>query len=404
MTVPPSGGALVWRLASAQALSGANATIVFATGAVIGRTLAPTVALATLPVSLFMVGMAASTLPAGFLAQRHGRQPVFLAGQAAGLMAGLLGALAIFAESFAVFCLSIFLAGVYGAVVMTFRFAAAECVAPAERPRALTTVLAGGIASGLIGGVVVTGTMNLAPAFPFLGTYLAAGAIAVAAIPLLSGVRLPPVSAAPGEMARPLRQVVRQSRFVAAAGCSIVSYLLMNYLMTSAPLAMRDHGHTQFAANSVVQWHVVAMYAPSLVTGRLMTRFGAEAVTCLGLAIIVGAALLGIAGIDLAHFMASMVLLGIGWNFGFAGGSAMVLRCHRPDEAARVQALNDFLVFGTVAVGSFASGGILAGYGWIVVCLLALPPAILTIVALLFYRLNGRSSHSGLSGDDRLVT
>jgi MFS family permease len=370
----------------AQALAGANSTVIYATGAVIGEGLAPNPALATLPISVLVVGMASSTLPAGMIAERYGRRTVFLLGNTFGVLAGLLGALAITVGSFLIFCAATFLGGVYAAVVLTFRFAAAECVPNAERHRALATVLAGGVAAGVVGGQLVNVTMSLVPAHIFVGTYLASSVAALLSAAVLSGIKLPSLRRHDADRGRPLGEIVRQPLFISAAICGIVSYLLMNFLMTSAPLAMHLHGHHQSAADDVIQWHVVAMYLPSFFTGRLITRYGAGKITGVGLVIIAIAAAFGLAGTTISHFTAALVFLGLGWNFGFAGGSSMVLNTHRPEERARVQSLFDFLVFGSVAIGSFVSGGVLMTYGWQVVCGLAIPPVLAALVALFRFR------------------
>jgi MFS family permease len=381
-----AGRTAVWRLMVAQALAGANSTVIYATGAVIGEGLAPSPALATLPISVLVVGMASSTLPAGMIAERYGRRTVFLLGNCFGMLAGLLGALAIVAGSFVLFCVATFFGGVYAAVVLTFRFAAAECVPEALRPRALATVLAGGVAAGVVGGQLVNTTMALLPAHVFVGTYLASAVAALLSATVLAGIQLPPMRRHGADRGRPLSEIVTQPLFISAALCGIISYLLMNFLMTSAPLAMHLHGHQQSAADQVIQWHVVAMYAPSFFTGRLITRYGAGKITSIGLAVIALAAVFGLAGTTIFHFTAALVFLGLGWNFGFTGASAMVLKTHSAEERARVQSLNDFLVFGSVAIGSFLSGDILMRYGWQVVCALAIPPVIAALAALLKFR------------------
>jgi MFS family permease len=381
-----AGRTAVWRLMVAQALAGANSTVIYATGAVIGEGLAPSPALATLPISVLVVGMASSTLPAGMIAERYGRRTVFLLGNCFGMLAGLLGALAIVAGSFVLFCVATFFGGVYAAVVLTFRFAAAECVPEALRPRALATVLAGGVAAGVVGGQLVNTTMALLPAHVFVGTYLASAVAALLSATVLAGIQLPPMRRHGADRGRPLGEIVTQPLFISAALCGIISYLLMNFLMTSAPLAMHLHGHQQSAADQVIQWHVVAMYAPSFFTGRLITRYGAGKITSIGLAVIALAAVFGLAGTTIFHFTAALVFLGLGWNFGFTGASAMVLKTHSAEERARVQSLNDFLVFGSVAIGSFLSGDILMRYGWQVVCALAIPPVIAALAALLKFR------------------
>jgi MFS family permease len=203
---------------------------------------------------------------------------------------------------------------------------------------------------------------------------------------VLAGIQLPPMRRHGADRGRPLGEIVTQPLFISAALCGIISYLLMNFLMTSAPLAMHLHGHQQSAADQVIQWHVVAMYAPSFFTGRLITRYGAGKITSIGLAVIALAAVFGLAGTTIFHFTAALVFLGLGWNFGFTGASAMVLKTHSAEERARVQSLNDFLVFGSVAIGSFLSGDILMRYGWQVVCALAIPPVIAALAALLKFR------------------
>ncbi|KPL55365.1 MFS transporter [Prosthecomicrobium hirschii] len=373
----------VIRLTVAQALAGANAVVVYATGAIIGNMLAPSPALATLPISVFVIGMAACTLPAGRIAQRHGRRTAFLAGTGCGVLVGLLSALAVILGSFWLFCCATFFGGAYAAVVLSFRFAATDGVAPERRPRALSFVMAGGVFAGVLGPQLVTYTMNLWPPFLFAATYLAQAAVAALSALVLMGVRLPPPTA--GEVAggRPLGVIARQPRFVTAVVCGVVSYLLMNFIMTAAPLAMRLCGLTQEDANLGLQWHVIAMYAPSFFTGPLISRFGAPRVVAAGLALTAVAAAVGLAGIDVAHFWLSLILLGLGWNFGFIGASALVLECHRPEEKTRVQSLNDFVVFGTMAIGSLSSGGLLTLYGWDMVLWVSFLPLAVAVGALL---------------------
>lgn len=374
----------VARLAIAQALAGANSTVVYATGAIVGNTLAPDKALATLPISVFVVGMAACTLPAGVIARRHGRRAAFLAGTGCGVLVGLLSALAVIVGSFWLFCLATFFGGAYAAVVLSFRFAATDCVPAARRPRALSLVMAGGIFAGVIGPQLVTHTMDLWQPHLFAATYVAQAGVAALCALILIGVRLPMPTAAEIAGGRPLAVIARQPRFVVAVICGVVSYLLMNFLMTAAPLAMRLCGLSQESANLGLQWHVIAMYAPSFFTGRLVTRFGAPRVAVVGLALIGVAALAGLLGQDVGHFWGSLVLLGLGWNLGFVGASSLVLECHQPEEKTRVQSLNDFIVFGMMAFGSFASGGLLTAYGWDVVLWVSFGPLALAVAALMF--------------------
>jgi len=372
----------VLRLAVTQALAGANSTVVYATGAVVGDMLAPSKALATLPISIFVVGMAACTLPAGAIAKWHGRRTAFLLGAGSGVLAGMIAALAAFYASFWLFCVSTFFGGAYAAVVLSFRFAAADCAAPERRARALSAVMAGGVFAGVIGPQLVTHTMDLWVPL-FAATFVGQAAVAALSAIILIGVDLPRPAAADRSAGRPLGIIARQPRFILAVLCGVVSYLLMNFLMTAAPLAMRLCGLSQESANLGLQWHVIAMYAPSFWTGRLITRFGATAIVAVGLALIAASSAVGLLGIDVAHFWATLVLLGIGWNFGFIGASAMVLECHRPEEKERVQSFNDFVVFGTMAVGSFLSGGLLSFFGWSTVLVLSFAPLLVAVVSLI---------------------
>ncbi|WP_028349760.1 MFS transporter [Bradyrhizobium murdochi] len=379
----------VVRLAVAQALAGANSTVVYAIGAVVGDILAPSRTLATLPVSVFVVGMALCTLPAGAVAERYGRRTTFLLGAGSGILAGLIAFLAVLQASFPLFCMSTFFGGAYAAVVLSFRFAAADCAAPERRPRALSAVMAGGVFAGVIGPQLVTHTMNLWGPYLFAATFIGQAALAAFSAVILAGVQLPRPTATERGAGRPLAVIAYQPRFILAVICGVVSYLLMNFIMTAAPLAMKFCGLSQESANLGLQWHAIAMYTPSFWTGRLITRFGSSAVVAVGLALIAGSSSVGLLGIDVGHFWVTLILLGIGWNFGFIGASAMVLECHRPEEKARVQSLNDFVVFGTMTVGSFLSGGLLSSFGWSTVLVLSFVPLLIALLALIGFSCRG---------------
>jgi len=376
----------VLRLAVAQALGGANSAIIFATGAIVGEMFAPNKALATMPISIFVVGMALCTLPTGAIAQRYGRRTAFMLGTTLGVLTGLLSSVAVLYGSFALFCVATFFGGAYAAVVQSFRFAAADCVAFDRRARALSAVMAGGVFAGVIGPQVVNLTMNFWEPYLFAATYLAQGAIALLSMAVLAGIKIPPPVRAETEGGRPLMEIARQPRFIAAAVCGVVSYMMMNLVMTSAPLAMKLCGLPLTASNLGLQWHVIAMYGPSFFTGRLITRFGAPAIVVIGLLLTAAAAGVGLSGIDIPHFWTALVLLGVGWNFGFVGASTLVLECHRPKERTKVQSFNDFIVFGSMVIGSFASGGLLTAYGWSAVCLVTLPPLAFALITLAWAR------------------
>ncbi|HBP30894.1 MAG: MFS transporter [Advenella sp.] len=376
----------IWRLSTAQALAGANSVVVYATGAIVGENLAPTPMLATLPISIFVVGMAACILPVGKIAQRHGRRAAFLVGTGAGVLTGLLAMVAVIQSWFWLFCLATFFGGGYAAVVLTFRFAAADGVEKARRARALSLVMAGGVVAGVIGPQLVTWTMDMWGPYKFAATFLVQAVVAALSAVLLLGVRLPAPTVTEQAGGRPLSVIASQPRFIAAAISGAVAYMLMNFLMTSAPLAMHISGHSQESANLGLQWHVIAMYAPSFFTGNLISRFGAGRVAAVGLLLTALSAVVGLGGLDVAHFWGTLILLGVGWNFGFLGASALVLECHRPEEKTRVQSLNDFIVFGLMAAGSFSSGGLLSAYGWNTVLWVSFIPLVLAVIALALAR------------------
>ena len=377
-----SADADVLRLAVAQALGGANSAVVFAIGAIVGNMLAPSTALSTLPLSVFVVGMAACTLPAGVIARRRGRRVAFLTGTGCGVLAGLLATLAVVLGSFWLFCAATLFGGAYAAVVLSFRFAAADCVTPERRSRALSAVMAGGVFAGVIGPQLVTFTMDVWQPYQFAATFLAQAAVAALSALVLLGVRVPMPTAAEVAGGRPLGAIVRQPRFITAVICGVLSYTIMNFIMTAAPLAMRLCGLSQETSNLGLQWHIIAMFAPSFFTGRMIARFGAPTVMAAGLALSAASAAIGLMGVDVAHFWLTLILLGVGWNFGFVGASALVLECHRPEERTRVQSLNDFIVFGTMALGSFASGGLLTTYGWNTVLWVSFFPLAVAVAAL----------------------
>jgi MFS family permease len=372
----------VVRLAAAQALSGANSAVIFATGSIVGATLAPDISLATVPLSMFVVGLATGTLPTGAISRTYGRRTAFMIGTGCGVLTGLLAAFAILRGSFVLFCCATFLGGLYGAVSQSYRFAAADGASAAYRPKAVSWVMAGGVFAGVLGPQLVQWTMDIWPPYLFACSFVAQAVVAVVAMAVLSGVDAPKPAPSDLHGGRPLFMIARQPRFIAAALCGVISYPMMNLVMTSAPLAMKMCGLSVSDSNFGIQWHIVAMYGPSFFTGSLIARFGAPKIVALGLILEAVAAGIGLSGLTAMHFWATLIVLGIGWNFGFVGASALVLETHRPQERNKVQAFNDFLVFGTMALGSFASGQLLANYGWSAVNIVVFPPVLLGLAVL----------------------
>jgi MFS family permease len=375
--------AVVARLAIAQALTGANSAVIFATGSIIGSMLAPNPSLATLPLSIFVLGMASGTLPVGFVARRYGRRATFIAGTASGVVCGTLAMIAILRGSFALFCVATFLGGLYGSVAQSYRFAAVDGATLEYRAKALSWVMAGGVFAGVLGPQLVQWTMDLWQPYLFAASFAAQVVVAFIAMALLATVDAPKPVAADFAGGRPLLEIVSKPRFIAAVICGVVSYFLMNFVMTSAPLAMKICGLSVSDSNFGIQWHIVAMFGPSFFTGAVIARLGAPTVVAIGLLLEATAAAIGLSGITAMHFWSALIVLGLGWNFGFVGASALVLEAHRPSEKNKVQAFNDFLVFGTMAVGSFSSGQLLIDYGWTMVNLVVFPPIVIGLCALL---------------------
>jgi MFS family permease len=372
----------VVRLAAAQALTGANSAVIFATGSIVGATLAPSISFATVPLSMYVVGLAAGTLPTGVISRRYGRRVAFMFGTGCGVLTGLLGAFAILHSSFPLFCCATFLGGLYGAVSQSYRFAAADGASAEYRPKAVSWVMAGGVFAGVLGPQLVQWTMDIWPPYLFAFSFVVQAMVALVAMAVLVGVDAPKPAPSDLHGGRPLLEIVRQPRFIAAALCGIVSYPMMNLVMTSAPLAMKICGLSVSDSNFGIQWHIVAMYGPSFFTGTLIARFGAPRIVAIGLLLEAGAATVGLSGITAMHFWATLAILGIGWNFSFVGASALVLETHRPQERNKVQAFNDFLVFGMMAIGSFSSGQLLANYGWSAVNLVVFPAVLLGLAVL----------------------
>ena len=369
-------------LAVAQALAGGNNTVIVSTTSIVGAVLAPDKGLATLPITAMVFGMWVGTLPVGALARRFGRRFALQTGSVFGILSGLISYTAVLHGSFSLLLVGTFCGGLYAAAHQSYRFAAADTASEAFRSKAIAYVLAGGIFAALLGPQLVIWTKDLLTPYVFAASFLGQSLCALAAAIVLQFVRLPQGRQWQQAESRPLSAILRQPRFVVAAACGMASYAMMNMVMTSAPLAMVDCGHSVTDATLGIQWHVLAMYGPSFFTGGLIARFGVERVTAFGLGLIALTAIVAVSGLSVAHFWLALVLLGAGWNFAFIGATTMVTQCHRPHERTKVQSFNDFLVFGSMAVSSFSSGQLLAAFGWAAINEVIFP-VILVVFALL---------------------
>ncbi|MEM9012749.1 MAG: MFS transporter [Pseudomonadota bacterium] len=345
-------------LVLAQAVLGAQMPIHFTLGGLSGQMLASEKCFATLPISLIVLGsmLAAPNLAA--LMQRYGRRAGFVVGSVGGGIGAALCAWALYIHSFPLFLAGAFLSGLYMSAQGFYRFAAADATTPEFRPKAISWVMAGGLIAAVLGPQIVKLTDGLTDPILFAGGYLAIvvlNLIGVWVFALLDSPP-PPRPAEGAPRGRTRMELLRTPRIAVAMICAMVSYALMNLVMTSTPLAIVGCGFLLSDASDVVMVHVLAMFAPSFVTGHLIAYFGVERIVATGLAILAAAGVVALMGVDLANFYIALFLLGIGWNFGFIGGTAMLADCHTPEERGRVQGMNDFAVFGLVTVASLSSG------------------------------------------------
>ncbi|WBM36531.1 MFS transporter [Alcaligenes faecalis] len=373
-------------LSGMQALGGANPALVVALSSLVGQKMASSPDLATLPVGIFNLGLAVGILPAAYLMRRLGRQGGYIIGALLGIGAGLLAAAGIYSLSFVMFCVGTLLAGLYASYVQSYRFAAADDASDTFRPKAISWVMAGGLLGAIIATQTIIHTQDIWPEHPFAAAFLAQAALAALVLPFAFALRLAPGTRNQQEKipytGRPLREIASNSYFIIAVVAGVASYVLMNFLMTASPLAMVMHGHSLKESTLGIQWHILAMFGPSFFTGNLIKRFGKIPVTFAGVLLLGLASIVALLGMTVPHFWVSLILLGLGWNFGFIGATNMVVDCYRPEERGRVQALNDFIIFTCVALSSFTSGRVLAVYGWYGVNTWTLPISAVVMLAL----------------------
>ncbi len=351
-------------LVAAQAFLGSQITMMFVIGGLAGQQLSPIVCLATLPISMIVFGSMTTAPWLSAVMQRFGRRTGFLVGALGGLIGAAVSAWALTLESFMLFILGSYLTGIYMSAQGFYRFAAADTASDSFRPKAISYVMAGGLISAVIGPQLVgflAGNTADASLMRFFPVYVAAMGLNVIGMLLffLLDIPRPPAPSAESPKGRTRMELLRDPKIAVAVICAMVSYALMNLVMTSTPLAVVGCGFGVVDASNVVTAHVLAMFAPSFFTGHLIARFGAEKIMGLGLAILAGAGLVALQDVELFNFFIALVLLGIGWNFGFIGATSMLAANHRPEERGRMQGLNDLLVFGGVTVASLASGGLM---------------------------------------------
>mgnify|MGYP006279503793 CR=1 FL=1 len=384
-------------LVGAQALLGAQMPMIFTIGGLAGQSLAPNACLATLPISLIVLGSMISATPLSWAMQRYGRRTGFFIGAMGGAAGGFVGALGLWYASFPLFLAGSLLTGLYMSAHGFYRFAAADTASDAFRPKAISYVMAGGLAAAIIGPQLVKVTSQ-AFVIPFLGTYLAVIALNLvgSALFLALDIPKPPRPSEDAPKGRSRWELITTPTIAVAVICATVSYALMNLVMTSTPLAVVGCGFTEGNAADVVTAHVLAMYVPSFFTGHLIARFGAKTIVATGLAILAAAGAVALTGVELEQFFVALVLLGVGWNFGFIGATTMLAGAHEPWERGRMQGLNDLIVFGGVTFASLASGGLMnctggtAMEGWMAVNIAMVPFLMLAGGALIWLTLRPR--------------
>jgi MFS family permease len=363
----------VFLLACCQALLLTNAVTLITIGALAGYALAENKMLATLPAATYVVGGALATLPASFWMRRVGRRNGFLTGGVFGLLGSILAATAMGVSSFALLCCGTFLLGIYNAFGAYYRFAAADAASPDFKAKAISYVLAGGLVGGIVGPEISKFTRDAAQP-TYIASYASLFIFCLVAMAIISRLRIPdPKLESAHEPARPIGQIMRQPAFLVAASVASLGYAVMNLLMTATPLAMGFCGHPYGSAASVITAHVVAMFAPSFFTGSLIKRFGVIKVMAAGVAVLFACVAVGLSGQLVANFWWALVLLGIGWNFTYIGGTTLLTEAYRPSEKAKAQGANEIVVFTVQGLSAFSSGVLINTSGWVILNYVSLP-------------------------------
>jgi len=381
-------------LAACQAMLFTNNSTLIAINGLAGLALAPSATLATLPVTCWVVGGALATMPASQYMRKVGRQSGLMRGAAIGIVGALICAAAVWQASFWLLCFGALVFGTFNSFGQYYRFVAAE-VSPMEfRATAVSLVLAGGLVGGILGPSLSRVTIDLIEP-KFTGAYLALIAFVLVTIAILSRIRVPNLSAAEqASSGRPLSEIARQPKYIVAVLAGAISYGVMNFLMTSTPIAMRGCGHPYGDAAFVISSHVVAMFAPSFLTGPLIRRAGVIPVMLAGAVLNVASIAMALSGLAVANFWWSMVLLGVGWNFLYIGATTLLTETYRPEERAKAQGANETAIFAMMALSSFSSGMIVTNAGWEKVNYAAMPLIAVVVAALVFLSLTMKKSRT----------
>lgn len=377
----------VFLLATAQGFYLVSAVTGITFAGLVGQMLAENKLLATLPLAIMTIGTACITMPMSMLMKRIGRRYGFMIGAISGSVSGALAAYAIVQGNYGLFCVAMLFMGVYQACTQYYRFAAVESAPKDYVSRAVSFVLLGGVISALIGPTLAVNSRDLLAPIPFAGAFLVASMISILALIPIIFLKIPTVKAETSdEGGRPLSEIMRQPVFIAAVLNAATSYGLMILVMTATPLAMMSCSFSMEDTGSVIQWHVLAMFVPSFFTGPLIHRFGVLSILYTGMAMFVVSALFSTSGIELLNFTGALIALGIAWNFLFVGGTTLLTESYSPSEKAKTQGVNEFIVFGSAAIGSLTAGGLFNISGWDAVNYGMIPFLAATLIATLAYQ------------------
>lgn len=381
----------LWLMAAAQGLFLTNNVVFVAVNGLVGLSLAPFSWMATLPILGYVVGGALSTGPVSATQSRWGRKVSFQIGLAVAFFSALLATYAVLDKNFWLLVAATVVAGYYNANGQLYRFAATELSTPAYRARAVSMVLAGGIVGGVLGPNLAKWTQFIGDA-PFAAAYAALAVIAIIAMGVVSMVSFPPVPPRKRGTAggRPLSVIMRQPVFIISTAAAALGYGVMNILMAASPIAMKVCGHPFSDAALVLEWHIIGMFAPGFFTGHLISRFGNITILSAGVVLNLICIAIALSGVEVANFLISMFLVGVGWNFLFTAGTAMSLQAYQPEEKDKVQGAINFCVFGVMMITSFSSGALVTTQGWTLLNYISLIPVTLTGIAIRWYVVQGR--------------
>ena len=380
-----------------QSLAMTGVTMLIVVSALAGKMLAADKALATLPISLMFVGNMVMTIPASLLMKRIGRRAGFTVGAVFGIAGALIGAWGLLAGSFAIFAIGGLVQGCYNAFWQYYRFAAAEAVEPNYISRAISFVLLGGILAAVIGPELAKGSAEMLDGARFAGSYLIVAGLAAIAVLCIQFIDIPP----PGEeersgMGRPLMEIAAQPTFMIAVLAAMVGYGVMSFVMTATPLAMQGHAHSFGDTAFVIQWHALGMFLPSLFSGHLIRMFGAVRIVMAGVVANFAMIAIILSGTGVLEYWSGLVLLGVGWNFMFVGGSTLLTEVYSVAEKGKVQGVNDFMVFGTNAAASLSSGLIYHWYGWAAIGYAVVAPLLAVFAMAFWLRMKRRAAQRAL--------